>query len=136
MLFAENAILLQPDHIACAVFLTLLIKIRCSETAVTTKQNTDRRIIIQVFIKYRLQEVNHSGRGILGSITKLDFYQVSGNSILTDKWMVSIALIMKVKGSALLFAVCIKKSGIQIQNNSLWHLNTINSLSEYSANHK
>ena len=50
--------------------------------------------------------------------------------------MVSIALIMKVKGSAFLFAVCIKKSGIQIQNNSLWHLNTINSLSEYSANHK
>ena len=41
--FAENAILLQPDHIACAVFLTLLIKIRCSETAVTTKQNTDLR---------------------------------------------------------------------------------------------
>ena len=114
----------------------LLIKIRCSETAVTTKQNTDRRIIIQVFIKYRLQEVNHSGTGILGSITKLDFYQISGHSIITDKWMVSIALIMKVKGSAFLFAVCIKKSGIQIQNNSLWHLNTINSLSEYSANHK
>ena len=30
--------------------------------------------------------------------------------------------------------VCIKKSGIQIQNNSLWHLNTVNSFSKYSAN--
>ena len=38
--FAENAILLQPNHIACAVFLTLFIKIRRGETAVTTKQNT------------------------------------------------------------------------------------------------
>ena len=32
----EN-ILLQPDHIACAVFLTLLIKIRRRKTAITTK---------------------------------------------------------------------------------------------------
>ena len=50
--FTENAILFQPDHIACAIFLALLIKIRRSETAVTTKQNTDCRIIIQVFIQY------------------------------------------------------------------------------------
>ena len=52
---------------------------------------------------------------------------------LHNKRMVSIALIMKVKGSAFLFTVCIKKSGIQIQNDSLWHLNTVNSFSKYSA---
>ena len=46
------------------------------------------------------------------------------------------ALIVKVKGSAFLFAVCIKKSGIQIQNNSLWHLNAVNSLSKHSVNRK
>ncbi|MDY3767182.1 MAG: transposase, partial [Lachnospiraceae bacterium] len=50
----ENGILLQTDYIACPVFLTLLIKVRRSETTVTTKQNRDCRIIIQVFIKYRL----------------------------------------------------------------------------------
>ena len=57
-------------------------------------------------------------------------------SIITDKWMIAIALIMKVKGSAFLSAVCIKKSGIQIQNHSLWHLNAINFLPKHSANHK
>ena len=91
-----------------------LVKVRRSETAVTTKQNTDCRIIIQVFIKYRLQKINHSGTGILCSITKLDFYQIPGHSIITDKWMITMALIMKVKGSAFLSAVRIKKSGIQI----------------------
>ena len=35
---------------------------------------------------------------------------------------------VKVKGSAFLSAICIKKSGIQIQNNSLWHLNNAGSL--------
>ena len=48
----------------------------------------------------------------------------------------TIALIMKVKGSAFLFAVCIKKSGIQIQDNSLWHLNTVNFLPKHFANRK
>lgn len=71
-------------------------------------------------------------------ITKLYFYQVSGHSIITDKWMITIALIVKVKvkGSAFLSAVCIKKSGIQIKNNSLWHLNTVNSHPKYSGNRK
>ena len=50
--------------------------------------------------------------------------KIPDHSIITDKWMITIALIVKVKGSAFLPAVCIKKSGIQIQNNSLWHLNT------------
>ena len=53
-----------------------------------------------------------------------------------DKRMITIALIVKVKGSAFLSAVCIKKSGIQIQNNSLWHLNTVNFPPEYSGNRK
>ena len=35
--FAENAILLQSDHIACAIFLALLIKNRRSKNAITTK---------------------------------------------------------------------------------------------------
>ena len=80
--------------------------------------------------------VEHFGTEILSSITKLYFYQVSGHSIITDKWMITIALIMKVKGSAFLFAVCIKESGIQIQNNSLWHLNTVNFPPKYSGNRK
>ena len=54
----ENTILFEPDYIACAIFLALLVKVRCRKTAVTTKQNSDCRIIIQIFIKYRLQEVN------------------------------------------------------------------------------
>ena len=132
----ENTILLQPDYIVCVIFLALLVKARCSKTAVTTKQNSDCRIIIQIFIKYWLQEINHSSAGILCSITKLDFYQIPGQSIITDKRMVSIALIVKVKGAAFLFTVCVKKSGIQIQNDSLWHLNTVNSFSKYSANRK
>ena len=53
-----------------------------------------------------------------------------------DKRMITIALIVKVKGSAFLSAVCIKKSGIQIQNNSLWHLNTVNFPPKYSGNRK
>ena len=134
--FTENTILLQPDDIACAIFLALLVKVRRSKTAVTPKQNLDCWIIIQIFIKYQLQEVNHSSAGILCSITKLDFYQIPSHSIITDKWMVSIAPIMKVKGSAFLFTVCIKKSGIQIQNNSLWHLNTVNFPPKYSGNRK
>ena len=69
-------------------------------------------------------------------ITKLYFYQVSGHSIITDKWMITIALIMKVKGSAFLSAVCIKEGGIQIQDNSRWHLNAVNFLPKHSANHK
>ena len=70
---------------------------------------------------------NYFGAEILCSITKPDFCQIPGHSIITDKRMVSIALIMKVKGSAFLSVVCIKKCGIQIQkNNSLWHLNTVN----------
>ena len=72
--------------------------------------------------------------GILCSITKLDFDQIPGHSIITDKRVVAIALIMKVKGSAFLSAVCIKKSRIQIQNNSLWQLYTVNFLTKYSAN--
>ena len=74
--------------------------------------------------------------GILCSITKLDFDQIPGHSIITDKRMVAITLIMEVEGSAFLSAVCIKKSGIQIQNNSLWHLNTVNFLTKDSANRK
>ena len=91
---------------------------------------------MQIFIQYRLQKINYSGAGILCSITQLDLYQIPGHSIITDKWMITIALIVKVKGSAFLFTVCIKKSGIQIQNDSLWHLNTVNSFSKYSANCK
>ena len=120
--FTENSILLQSDDIACAVFLTLLIKIRRSETAVTTKQNTGYRINIQVFIKYRTQEFNYSGTGILCSITKLDFYQIPCHSIITYKWMKAIALIMEVEGSAFLYAICIRESGIRIRNNSLRYL--------------
>ena len=81
MLFhGEYHSLLTGSHIACAIFLALLIKNRRSETAVTTKQDWNFRIIIQVFIQYRLQKVDHSGTGILSSITKLYFYQVSGFS--------------------------------------------------------
>ena len=43
---------------------------------------------------------------------------------------------MKVKGSAFLSAVCIKEGGIQIQDNSRWHLNAVNFLPKHSANHK
>ena len=53
-------------------------------------------------------------------------YYVDTSSILPDS----------VKGSAFLSAVCIKKSGIQIKNNSLWHLNTVNSHPKYSGNRK
>ena len=84
----------------------------------------------------RLKEAGHSGTGILCSVTKLDFYQIPGHSIITDKWMIPMALIMKVKGSAFLSTVRIKKSGIQIQNNSLWHLDTVDFLSQYSSNRK
>ena len=91
---------------------------------------------MQIFIQYRLQKINYSGAGILCSITQLDLYQIPGHSIITDKWMITIALIVKVKGSAFLPAVCIKKSGIQIQNNSLWHLNTVNFTPKYSGNRK
>jgi hypothetical protein len=91
---------------------------------------------MQIFIQYRLQKINYSGAGILCSITQLDLYQIPGHSIITDKWMITIALIVKVKGSAFLPAVCIKKSGIQIQNNSLWHLNTVNFPPKYSGNRK
>ena len=89
-------------------------------------------------VQYRLQKINYSGTGILCSITQLDLYQIPGHSIITDKWMITIALIVKVKvkGSAFLSAVCIKKSGIQIKNNSLWHLNTVNSHPKYSGNRK
>ena len=65
MLFHGDTILLQPDDIACAIFLALLVKVRRSKTAVTPKQNLDCWIIIQIFIKYQLQEVNHSSAGIL-----------------------------------------------------------------------
>ena len=41
----------------------------------------------KIFSKYQLQEVNHSSAGILGSITKLDFYQIPRHSIITDKWI-------------------------------------------------
>ena len=74
--------------------------------------------------------------GILCSITKLDFDQIPGHSIITDKWMIAIALIMKVKGSAFLAAVCIKERGIQIQNNSLRQLDAVNFFPQYSSNRK
>ena len=71
--FAENAILLQPNHIACAVFLTLFIKIRRGETAVITKQNTNRRIIIQVLVKYRLEY------RIIGKFIRSNIFKITGN---------------------------------------------------------
>ena len=74
--------------------------------------------------------------GILCSITKLDFDQIPGHSIITDKRMVAITLIMEVKSSAFLFTICIKESGIKIQNNSLWQLYTVNLFPQYSANRK
>ena len=43
---------------------------------------------------------------------------------------------MEVKSSAFLAAVCIKESGIKIQNYSLWHLDTVDFLSQYSSNRK
>lgn len=39
--------------------------------------------------------------------------------------MIAIALIMEVEGSAFLSAVCIKESGIKIQDNSLRQLDAL-----------
>ena len=50
--------------------------------------------------------------------------------------MVATTLIMEVKSSAFLAAVCIKERGIQIQNNSLWQLDAVNFFPQYSANRK
>ena len=56
--------------------------------------------------------------------------------IIADKWMVTIALIMEVKCSTLLSVICIKKGVVRIQNNSLWHLDTVNFFAKCSANHE
>ena len=72
-----------------------------------------------------MQEVNHSSTGILCSVTKLDFAQVLSHSIITDKRMIAITLIMKVKGSSFLFTICIKEGRIKVRNNGLWHLEQV-----------
>ena len=50
--------------------------------------------------------------------------------------MIAIGLIMEVGGSAFLSAICIKESGIKIQNNSLRYLDAVNFLPQHSANRK
>lgn len=39
--FTENLVFLQPDDIACSVFLTLLIEIRSCKTTIAAKQEMD-----------------------------------------------------------------------------------------------
>ena len=43
-------------NIPYCTFLVLLIKIRHRKTTITTKQNGDLRIVMQIFLQYRLQK--------------------------------------------------------------------------------
>ena len=70
----ENTILLQPDDIACSVFLTLFIETRSCKTTIAAKQEMDSWIIIQVLVENRLQEIGYTGTGLSRSITELNFY--------------------------------------------------------------
>ena len=111
------------SHSLCRFPLTLLIKIRRRKTATSPRSRIGFPDKYADIHQYRLQKSTTWCRNTVFHHAA-DFYQIPGHSIITDKWMITIALIVKVKGSAFLSAVCIKKSGIQIQNNSLWHLNT------------
>mgnify|MGYP000001916165 FL=1 len=93
----------------------------------------DGWIIIQVLVENRLQEIGYTGTGISRSITELDFYQITSDSVITDERMVAITLIMEVKCPAFLFAVCCEERGIQIQDHGLRHLDAVDPFSEYPA---
>ena len=65
-------------------------------------------------VSYTHLDVYKRQVGILCSITQLDFYQIPGHSIITDKWMITIALIVKVKGSAFLSAVSVSYTHLDV----------------------
>ena len=128
-----DEVFLQPDNIACSVFLTLLIEIRSCKTTIAAKQEMDGWIIIQVLVENRLQEIGYTGTGISCSITELDFYQITSDSGITNERMVAITPIMEVKCPAFLFAVCYEERGIQIQDHCLRHLDAVDPFSKYLA---
>ena len=66
------------------------------------------------FIKYRLQKVHNSCAWILSPIAKLNFNQISCESIIANKRIVTVTLMVEVKCSAFLFAIGIKKCWVQI----------------------
>ena len=59
------------------------------------------------------------------SITELDFYQITSDSVITNERMVAITLIMEVKCPAFLFAVCCEERGIQIQDHCLRNMDAV-----------
>ena len=93
----------------------------------------DGWIIIQVLVENRLQEIGYTGTGISRSITELDFYQITSDSVITNERMVAITLLMEVKCPAFLFAVCYEERGIQIQDHGLGHLDAVDPYSKYPA---
>ena len=100
--FTENLVSLQPNDIAYSIFFTLLIEIRSCKATIAAKQELDGWIIIQVFVQNRLQEIGYIGTGISRSITELDFYQITSDSVITNERMVAITRIMDVQCQACL----------------------------------
>ena len=93
----------------------LMIKLRLGKPTVSPKKQWNLRIITAEFIEQRLQKIHDTCRGIICSISKLDFQKVSGNSIIADQRVITVILIVKVKAFAFLMTIGIQESRIQIQ---------------------
>ena len=66
------------------------------------KQEFYSEIILQIFIKNCLKEINNFSVGLQSFVTKLGLAQISSQSAIINKWMIRISLIAEIEGATLL----------------------------------